>query len=60
MFQHFWQGVVTYVCLVIFYFFNGAIEIESLTTFQLHPYIFLSLNVVCIFRKKNGHGRGEV
>jgi hypothetical protein len=45
-------GVVTYVCLISFYFFNVAIETEYLTTFQLHPYIFLSLNVVCILRGK--------
>lgn len=43
-------GVITYVCLVSSYFFNGAIETKSLTTFQLHPYIFLSLNVVYILR----------
>jgi hypothetical protein len=48
----FGKGVVPYVCLVSFYFFNGAIEIESLTTFQLHAYISLSLDVVYILRKK--------
>jgi hypothetical protein len=36
----FGRRVVTYVCLVNFYLFNGAIEIEFLTTFQLHLYIF--------------------
>jgi hypothetical protein len=48
----FGRGVVTYVCLVNFYFFNGVIEIESLTIFQLHYYSFLSLDVVCMLRKK--------
>lgn len=28
------RGVITYVCLVSFYFFNAAIETECLTTFQ--------------------------
>ncbi len=46
------RGLVTYVCLVSFYFFNGAIETECLTTFQLLPHIFLSLDVVYILRKK--------
>jgi hypothetical protein len=46
-------GVVTYVCLVSFYFFNGVIEIESLITFQLHLFIFLNLDVFCILREKN-------
>ncbi len=45
-------GVVTYVCMVSYCFFNGAVETESLTTFQLHPSIFLSLDVVYILRKK--------
>jgi hypothetical protein len=48
----FGKGVVPYVCLISFYFFNGAIETESLITFQLHPYIFLSLDVVYILKKK--------
>jgi hypothetical protein len=46
-------GVVTYVCLVSFYIFNGVVETESLITFQLHLYIFLSLGIICILRKKN-------
>jgi hypothetical protein len=50
-FNIFSKRVVTFVCLVSFYFFNGAIEIECLTTFQLHPYIFLSLDVVYILGK---------
>ncbi len=29
----FGSGVVTYVCMVSYYFFNGAIETKSLTTF---------------------------
>jgi hypothetical protein len=47
------RGVVTYVCMVSFYFFNGIIEVESLITFHLYPYIFLSLDFVCILKEKN-------
>lgn len=49
----FYKGVVTYVCQVSFYFFNGVVETKSLITIQLHPYIFLTLDIVCILKKKN-------